>query len=60
MISPDFIPHTKFHLGSWLIEKDNPSWYYFYPKRELNNFNYNKNFYSSLMSKYKALHFNKG
>ena len=38
MVTPDFVPHNKFHLGSWLIEKDNPSWYYFYPKRDLKNF----------------------
>ena len=48
MITPDFIPHNKFHLGSWLIEKNNPSWYYFYPKKSLNKFNYDKNFYSTL------------
>lgn len=48
IITPDFIPHKNFHLGSWLIEKDNPSWYYFHPKRDLKNFNYSKNFYETL------------
>lgn len=47
MISPDFIPHKHFHKGSWLIEKDNPDWYYFYPKR-INHFNYGNDFYSTL------------
>lgn len=47
MISPDFIPHKHFHKGSWLIEKDNPDWYYFYPKRK-NQSNYNNKFYSTL------------
>lgn len=47
-ITPDFIPHNKFHLGSWLIEKDNPSWYYFLPKRDLKNIFYGKNFYDTL------------
>lgn len=47
MVTPDFIPHKHFHKGSWLIEKGCPDWYYFYPKRN-NQFNYNKNFYSTL------------
>lgn len=47
IVTPDFIPHKHFHKGSWLIEKDNPNWYYFYPKRK-NNFNYEKNFYQTL------------
>jgi len=49
-ITPDFIPHKKFHLGSWLIEKDNPSWYYFLPKRNIKNYTYDENFYDSLDS----------
>ena len=47
MISPDFIPHKHFHKGSWLIEKDNPDWYYFYPNR-INQFNYNDKYVYTL------------
>jgi len=34
-ITPDFIPHSKFHKGRWLLPLKRPLWYYF--KREKNN-----------------------
>jgi hypothetical protein len=28
-ITPDLIPHTKFHKGNWLLPVERPNWYYF-------------------------------
>jgi hypothetical protein len=42
-ITPDFIPHHKFHEGSWLLPVEKPDWYYF-KKGENKNHISNKNF----------------
>jgi hypothetical protein len=35
-ITPDLIPHTDFHTGSWLQSTARPSWYYFRKKYNCN------------------------
>jgi len=35
-ITPEFIPHSKFHEGKWLLSVDRPEWYYFMKKKNTN------------------------
>jgi hypothetical protein len=35
-ISPDLIPHARFHSGKWLQPVERPSWYYFQEKQNTN------------------------
>ncbi len=35
-ITPDFIPHHKFHKGSWLLPIKRPNWYYFKEQKNKN------------------------
>jgi hypothetical protein len=38
-ITPELIPHSEFHKGTWLISTENPCWYYFLKKRNPNHVN---------------------
>ncbi|MCE9540415.1 MAG: hypothetical protein K8R85_14540 [Bacteroidetes bacterium] len=45
-ITPDFIPHNKFHKGSWLLPIKRPNWYYFKEQKNRNiitNSDFSKN-----------------
>jgi len=46
-ISPDIIPHNKFHKGIWLLPVKRPSWYYF-KKGKNKNLISNKDFLQSV------------
>ncbi|MCD6067113.1 MAG: hypothetical protein K0S33_1939 [Bacteroidetes bacterium] len=46
-ISPDLIPHSLFHTGSWLQSANHPDWYYFSKKKSSNSI-LNKDFSKSV------------
>jgi hypothetical protein len=31
--TPDFVPHSQFHTGVWLLSEKRPGWYYFMKKK---------------------------
>jgi hypothetical protein len=35
-ITPDLIPHSRFHTGAWLLPIERPDWYYFVRRRNTN------------------------
>jgi hypothetical protein len=35
-ITPEFIPHSEFHKGKWLLSVERPGWYYFMKKKNGN------------------------
>ncbi len=53
-ITPDFIPHTQFHQGVWLLSTSRPDWYYFMKKRNSNAI-HNKSFLESVDGPLKEL-----
>jgi len=46
-ITPEFIPHTYFHKGIWLLSEQDPAWYYFMEKQNDNTIT-NPGFVSSV------------
>lgn len=46
-ITPQLIPHARFHTGSWLRPSSRPAWYYFLEKKN-NNTIINKKFMRSV------------
>lgn len=53
-ITPDFIPHNKFHTGSWLLPIKRPNWYYFTEQKNRNTIS-NKDFPQSVDGPLKEL-----
>jgi hypothetical protein len=53
-ITADFIPHTKFHKGSWLLPIKRPNWYYFKEQKRKNIIS-NKDFLQSVDGPLKEL-----
>lgn len=53
-ITPDFIPHNKFHNGRWLLPLERPYWYYFKEERNKNLIS-NKDFLKSVDKPLKEL-----
>jgi hypothetical protein len=47
IITPELIPHTKFHTGTWLRSSGQAGWYYFVKKRNRNVIT-SKNFLASV------------
>jgi hypothetical protein len=41
-ITPELIPHSEFHSGSWLLSVKRPDWYYFMRKKNYNTINNEK------------------
>lgn len=46
-MTPNFIPHTKFHRASWYNEPGQCDWYWYAPRKSW-KLNRDKNFYDSL------------
>jgi hypothetical protein len=47
IITPDLIPHSEFHKGSWLLPVDREDWYYFRRNKKHNTI-HNKRFIGSV------------
>lgn len=48
ILSPDFIPHSRFHHASWYQEKDGPKWYWNGIPRISHTLPRSENFYKTL------------
>jgi hypothetical protein len=45
--TPDFVPHSQFHTGVWLLSEKRPGWYYFMKKKN-NHLIHNDQFMESV------------